>query len=157
MRRDRIVDGIVYGKATVSGTDATDSMISMYESLNRNDVNCILLDGLIISMYNIVDGEFLAAKTGIPLVALSFRKSDGLEEILRARFEDWESRLERYARLGEREQVTLATGKDVFARCWGIETKPAISILNAFTLQGTLPEPIRIAKIAARAMSHALK
>ena len=56
MRRDLIIDGMAYGTATIEGDDATNSIISMYRSLARDDINCILLDGLVISMYNIIDG-----------------------------------------------------------------------------------------------------
>ncbi len=38
MRRDFVIDGFVFGKATIEGDDATDAMISMYEKLDRNDI-----------------------------------------------------------------------------------------------------------------------
>ena len=57
MRRDLIIDGMVFGNATIEGNDSTQNILSMYRSLKRNDINCIMLDGLIISMYNIIDGK----------------------------------------------------------------------------------------------------
>ena len=47
--RDLIIDGIVFGNATIEGNDSTQNILSMYRSLKRNDINCIMLDGLIIS------------------------------------------------------------------------------------------------------------
>ncbi|HEX7033168.1 MAG TPA: DUF99 family protein [Nitrososphaera sp.] len=156
MRRDLIIDGVVFGSATIEGDDATDSIISMHESLARNDINCIMLDGLVISMYNIIDGERVAQETGLPVLAITFEDSEGLEDSIKHHFRNWKAKLQQYQKLGEREKVTLKTGKSLFIRCWGLSRKKAIAILNSFTLQGSVPEPIRVAKIAARSHANAL-
>ena len=147
---------MAFGSATIEGDDATDSIISIYRSLARDDINCILLDGLVISMYNIIDGERVAGETGLPVLAITFEDSKGLEKSIKHHFKDWKDKLEQYQKLGEREKVTLKTGKNLFIRCWGISQRRAIAILNSFTLQGSVPEPIRVAKIAARAHANAL-
>jgi endonuclease V-like protein UPF0215 family len=156
MRRDLVIDGMVFGSATIEGDDATDSIISMHGSLARDDINCILLDGLVISMYNIIDGERVAAETGLPVLAITFEDSKGLEGSIKHHFDSWQSKLEHYKRLGEREKVVLKTGKSLFIRCWGLNQKRAVEILNSFTLQGSVPEPIRVAKLAARSHANAL-
>lgn len=156
MRRDLIIDGMVFGSATIEGDDATDSIILMHRSLARDDINCILLDGLVISMYNIIDGEKVAAETGLPLIAITFEDSKGLEGSIRHHFDNWQSKLDQYQKLGKRERVALKTGKNLFIRYWGLSQKRAIAILNSFTLQGSVPEPIRVAKLAARSHANAL-
>jgi endonuclease V-like protein UPF0215 family len=154
MRRDLIVDGIVFGTATLKGNDSTENILCMFKSLKRDDVNCIMLDGLIISMYNIIDGELVQKETGLPVIAITFEDSKGLEDNIRHHFPDnSDLKLEQYAKLGKRNQVILKTGKPLFIRYWGLSLKCAIAILNSFTLQGSIPEPIRVAKLAARA-SH---
>lgn len=156
MRRDLIIDGMVFGSATIEGDDAMDSIISMHRSLERDDINCILLDGLVISMYNIVDGERVASETGLPVLAITFEDSMGLEDSIKRHFDDWQYKLEQYQRLGKREKITLKTGKNLFIRYWGLSQKRAVAILNSFTLQGSVPEPIRVAKLAARSHANAL-
>jgi endonuclease V-like protein UPF0215 family len=156
MRRDLIIDGMAFGSATIQGDDATDSIISMHRSLARDDINCILLDGLVISMYNIVDGERVAAETGLPVLAITFEDSKGLEGSIKRHFEDWQYKLEQYQGLGKREKITLKTGKNLFIRYWGLSQKRALATLNSFTLQGSVPEPIRVAKLAARSHANAL-
>jgi uncharacterized protein len=156
MRRDLIIDGMAFGSATIEGDDATDSIISMHRSLARNDINCILLDGLVISMYNIIDGDRVAAETGLPILAITFEDSKGLEGSIRYHFDNWQHKLEQYQRLGKRERVALKTGKNLFIRYWGLNQKQAVAILNSFTLQGSVPEPIRVAKLAARSHANAL-
>jgi uncharacterized protein len=156
MRRDLILDGMTYGFATIEGDDATDSIISMHRSLARDDINCILLDGLVISMYNIIDGELVSGETGLPVIAITFEDSKGLEDSIRRHFDDWQGKLVQYQRLGSRKQVTLKTGKNLFIRCWGLNQRRALAILDSFTLQGSIPEPIRVAKLAARSHANAL-
>jgi endonuclease V-like protein UPF0215 family len=152
MRRDLIVDGMVFGNATIEGNDSTQSILSMYRSLKRNDINCIMLDGLIISMYNIIDGEYLREHSNVPVIGITFQNSEGLEDIIQHRFSNNSKiKLEQYRKLGQRNKILLNTGKTLFLRCWGISPKDASTIVNYFTLQGSIPEPIRIAKLAARA------
>lgn len=151
MRRDLVVDGMAFGTATIGGDDATESIVSMYVSLGRDDVNCIVLDGLVISMYNIIDGEKVSAITGKPVIAVTFEDSPGLDRAIKHHFPDsWQGKLAQYEKLGSREHVVVKTGKHLYIRCWGLTQKRAVSVLNAFTLQGALPEPVRVAKLAAR-------
>jgi uncharacterized protein len=155
MRRDLIIDGIVFGKTTLKGDDSTKSIYCMFRSLERDDINCIMLDGLIISMYNIIDGEQLSNITGLPVIAITFDDSRGLEEHIRHHFlEKSEMKLEQYHKLGSRDQIRLKTDKLLYIRYWGLSLKGALSTLNAFTLQGSVPEPIRVAKLLARAHTN---
>lgn len=154
MRRDLIIDGMVFGNATLKGNDSTENILTMFKSLKRDDVNCILLDGLIISMYNIVDGELIQNKTGLPVIAITFEDSKGLEDNIRYHFPaESKLKLEQYDKLGKRDRVMLKTGKPLFIRYWGLTLKRAIMILNSFTLQGSIPEPTRVAKLAARGVA----
>lgn len=158
MRRDLVIDGMVFGSATIEGDDATDNIISMHTSLSRDDINCILLDGLVISMYNIIDGERVATETDLPVLAITFEESASgdLEGSIKHHFKNWQNKLEQYQKLGMREKVALKTGKSLFIRCWGLSQEKAVAILNSFTLQGSIPEPIRVAKLAARSYANAL-
>jgi len=154
MRRDLIIDGIVFGNVTIEGNDSTQNILSMYRSLKRNDINCIMLDGLIISMYNIIDGQEIRDNTNVPVIAITFKDSEGLEGTIQHHFpEDANIKLEQYRKLGQRDKILLKTGKTLFMRYWGISLNEASTIVNYFTLQGSIPEPIRIAKLAARASS----
>ncbi len=152
MRRDLIIDGMVFGNVTIEGNDSTQNILSMYRSLKRNDINCIMLDGLIISMYNIIDGKELRENTNVPVIAITFKDSEGLEGTIQHHFSnDANLKLEQCRKLGQRDNILLKNGKILFVRYWGISSKEASTIINYFTLQGSIPEPIRIAKLAARA------
>ncbi|MFZ1077448.1 MAG: DUF99 family protein [Nitrosotalea sp.] len=152
MRRDFVIDGFVFGKATIEGDDATDAMISMYEKLDRNDISFILVSGLIISMYNIVDMIKLWKKTKIPIIGVTYEESDGMEEAIRHHFPDsYESKMKQYQNLGTRTKISLHTKHDIYLRVEGCDIKEAKKLLDTFTLQGAVPEPLRVAQILAKA------
>jgi uncharacterized protein len=152
MRRDLIIDGIGISKSTIKGDDSTQRIISMWRNMNRNDINCIFLGGIIISMYNIVDGNELYQSTGTPVISLTYNDSKGVAHNFRRVFPNsWQTKLEQYQKIGNRQRIVLQTGKTVFIRHWGLTLSDSIILLNYFTLQGSVPEPIRIAKLIARA------
>lgn len=153
LRRDMIVDGIVIGKTLVGGNDATEQIISMFTKLDRSDINCIMINGLIISLYNVVGGEKILQTTGIPVIGVSYEESTGIENAFFKNFNDFEAarKAEAYRKLGNRESMVLKTGMSVFIRSWGISAAQSLHILNGFAIQGRIPEPLRIAKLISRA------
>jgi uncharacterized protein len=153
MRTDLVVDGFVFGSATVGGDDATSAVIKMFRRLKRADVSLILLSGCIISRYNIIDVDEVARKSALPVVCLTYKDSSGIEPAIRAHFEDPEERIATYRRLGGRSSLLLHTGYRAYVRNSQITDGDAKRVLDAFTLQGVLPEPIRVAKLLARSAS----
>ncbi|MBS7247447.1 MAG: DUF99 family protein [Candidatus Jordarchaeales archaeon] len=152
MRGDLQIDGFSFATATVGGMDATQSILRLYENLKRKDINVIMLNGCVISWFNIVDLEVIHAATAKPLIAVTYEESEGLENYLRKYFDDWEERLAVYRRLGERQRVTLHTGHQILIRCINMTVRKARLLLNRFTLQGAVPEPLRVARILSRSI-----
>ena len=121
MRRDLIIDGMIFRNVTIEGNDSTQNILSMYRSLKRNDINCIMLDGLVISMYNIIDGKELQESTNVPVIAITFNDSEGLEGVINHHFSnDSKMKLEQYHKIGQRDKILLWTGKNLFVRYLGI-------------------------------------
>lgn len=152
MRSDLILDGFVFGKATIGGDDATDSIIQMFQTLNRNDINVIILGGAVISLYNIIDVDLVGEETETPIICITFEESEGLEPHIKHHFpKSWRRKLVAYKKLGKRQELKLKTGYKIFVRNFGLTESQAKRTLDKFTLQGALPEPIRLAKLLARA------
>ena len=152
MRSDLIVDGCIYGHATLEGNDATKNILRMYKSLNRNDINVIMIAGSVISLYNIIDSDAIFEETAVPVLNVTFEESEGLESHIRRRFpKNWKAKLKAYKKIGERKPVKLHTSYRVFVRATGMTYKEAERTLDKFTLQGAVPEPLRVAKLLARA------
>lgn len=151
MRRDFVVDGFVFGRTTIKGDDATDVIISMFERLGRSDISYLLVSGMIISLYNVVDVKRIHNSLQIPVIGVTYNDSAGLAQVLRKRFpSSYKSKLATYDRLGPRERIRLHTSHEVFIRREGCSTSDAIHLLNDLTLQGSLPEPIRVSQMLSR-------
>ncbi|VVB69635.1 Uncharacterised protein [uncultured archaeon] len=155
MRADLRVDGLAFARATVGGDDATSAVLKIYAQLDRADVNALLLSGAAPSWFNIIDLQEVFDRVQKPVICLTYEESFGLEEFIRKHFPEPEEKLRRYARLGRREPVRLKTGYEVYVRALGITSSEARLLLNKFTLDGRVPEPVRVARLAARAVLRA--
>lgn len=154
MRSDLVTDGFVIGRATVEGDDATKAIARMYRKLGRNDVNVVILSGCIISLYNIVDVDALAEDLNVPVVCVTYKESKGIGRSIRHHFGSGaQKKLEAYRKLGRRKRILLKTGYNVYFRASSITDSEVRRLLEIFTLQGGIPEPVRVAKLVARAVS----
>lgn len=151
MRADLRLDGLAYAHATVGGDDGTHAVLSLYRQLDRTDVNALILSGAALSWFNLIDLQELFEKTQRPLICLTYEQSYGLEKYIREYFPCPEEKLRIYKSLGERQAVRLKTGYEVFVRTWGASLEEARILLNKFTRDGRVPEPVRVARLAARA------
>ena len=114
MRSDLVIDGIVFGCATLAGDDATDAILDMYARLGRSDINYVLLSGMVLSLYNIVDIARLYDSLKIPIIGLSYRDSPGIEDSIRRRFAgSFESKITAIPKTGRQDK---GEAKDC-ARC----------------------------------------
>ena len=154
MRRDLIIDGFVLGQCTVEGDDATDAILKMYSKLERDDISFILISGVIISMYNIVDIKKIQDSTKLPVIGVTYEESAGIEEAIKQHFpESYELKMAKYDKLGKRTMTNLHTGHKLFLRIEGCSSQEAQKLLDMFTLQGAIPEPLRVAQLLARTIS----
>ena len=152
VRADMLVDGFSFATATVGGLDATEAVVRLYERLRRKDVNLLMLNGCVISWYNVIDLHEVADRTGKPLICVTYEPSPGLEKYFAEYFpRDWRERLAIYERNGPRKRVRLKTGHEIFIRAVGLEEEEALRVLDRFVLHGAIPEPLRLARLLARA------
>jgi hypothetical protein len=153
MRRDFLIDGFVFGKATVEGDDATETILSMYKKLNRPDISYLLISGIIISMYNIIDLKKISKSLDLPVIGVTYQDSEGIEEAIRHHFPDsYESKLKEYQELENRDKITLHTSYDIYIRKEGCTLSEVKHLLDELTLQGSFPEPLRVAQLLAKTL-----
>ncbi len=156
MRADMTIDGFVFSATTVGGMDATEKMIEMYKNLEREDINLLMLNGCIISWYNVVDLQKIRDEIKKPLLCVTYEESEGLEKYFVELFpKDWEFRVEVYHRNGSRTPISLHTGHTVYARFLNMTLAETKGILNKFTLHGSIPEPLRVARLLAKSIAKA--
>jgi len=151
MRTDLVIDGVSLTHITVGGMDATEGVIKIYKQLRRSDINLLMLNGCIISWYNIIDLSRVYDELRVPLICVTYRESEGIEEILK-KFDDADRRIEVYRKNGKRIPMKLKTGHKVYIRYYGLKERDVRVVLNRFTLSGSIPEPLRVAKLIARSV-----
>ena len=151
MRRDFQIDGFVFGNATIEGDDATNQILKMYNKLERPDVSYVLISGLIISMYNIIEIKKLFKKLQIPIIGITYNESEGLEDAIKHHFPmSFDKKISQYKKIGNRKKITLKTNRDVFVRCEGCSLRETEHLLNTITVQGSVPEPLRVAQLLSK-------
>lgn len=152
VRADRVLDGLAFATCSVGGLDATDGILQLIESLDRPDVRAILLGAVAPAWFNVVDLDSLAAGTDRPVIAVTFEESAGLEGAIEEAFDGQacERRLERYRSLPPRRAITVGEDR-LFLRSPDLESEEAAELVRALTPSGGRPEPLRVARLAARA------
>jgi endonuclease V-like protein UPF0215 family len=167
VRADRVVDGFAYATATVGGLDATDAVCALVDRADREDVQYLLVSGVAPAWFNVLDLDRIAEVAERPVLSVSYEASPGLEPALREQFdgEALDSRLAVYERLPPRRRLRV-NGETLFVRSVGLGDgesgrstdgagddldDEAARIVRAYTPTGGRPEPVRVARLAARA------
>ncbi len=159
-RSDGVVDGVYIDYTTVGGDDATEVIARLIAASKRLDVHIVLLDGCILSWYNIVDLARLYESIKMPVVALAFEEIEGdVEAAIRRLFspEIAERKISLFKRLPAPIRVETNYGP-VYARVVGLPESPKLIkvVLSRFTREGKKPEPIRIAKLVANTVLNSV-
>jgi len=169
VRADRAVDGVGFASATVGGLDATDAVLRLLDRIDRDDVRYLLVSGVAPAWFNVLDLDRIAAAADRPVLSVSYEGSPGLTPAIEREFEgEAESkRLAAYDRLPPRRRVRV-NDETVFVRSVGLgdgngvaderdhdgspPTAPAdvARVIRAYTPTGGRPEPVRVARLAAR-------
>ena len=151
VRADRVVDGLAFGGCTVGGTDATGAVVDLVCGLDREDLSYAFVSGIAPAWYNVLDLGTIADAAGLPVVSVSFEGSPGLEPALREAFEReaLEARLATYRAQPDRTRLVVG-GRPRFVRAVGVGPEQAREAVRSFTPEGGRPEPLRVARLAAR-------
>jgi len=125
----------------------------MYRRLERGDISAIMLNGCIISWFNVIDLRRLHEETGLPIISVSYRPSKGIRRYFIEYFpSDWERRVEIYERNGPRVEIVNKNGFKLYLRAVGLDEDDAAQLINRFTLFGRIPEPLRVARLMAHSI-----
>ncbi|MFB6177945.1 MAG: DUF99 family protein [Halobaculum sp.] len=153
VRADRVVDGACFETCTVGGTDATDSVRSIFDDLGRDDVQFLVCAGIAPAWFNVLDLHAIHDHVERPVLSVSFESSPGLADAIREQFAGAERdrRVAIYERQPPRHRVTVGDD-DVWVRAVGCDAERAREVVRAFTPSGSgRPEPVRVARTMARA------
>jgi len=151
----RVVDGFSFASCTVGGLDATEGVRTMVRDLDREDVQYLFLSGIAPAWFNVYDLQELADALELPVLSISFEASEGLSDAIAEAFdgETRQRRLERYESQPTRHPVDV-NDERVYVRSVGLAEEDPTTVVRAFTSVGGRPEPLRVARLAARGVDR---
>lgn len=156
IRRDLLVDGLAWDRATIQGTDSTDAILRMLKRLNRTDINGIMLHGSVIAGYNIIDMTRLVQETSLPIISVTKQPQEDLKKHLQSTFpSDWKHRWKINQHNGEIKEIQIGSNSQVYVQYKECEFYTVKGIIKGFTHFGAIPEPVRLARLLSRALVDA--
>lgn len=147
------LEGVMRTEVTVDGRDATEKIADMVSSSRYKDqIRAILLDGIALAGFNVVDIERLSEDLEMPVLTVTRDRPDfeKMKEALVKHFGDWEERYALITRLQLRRITT--EHKPLYACGTGAAWSELEQLVKASTVRGVVPEPIRMAHLIAAAM-----
>lgn len=141
------------GRIRVDGTDAG---FVIGELLRGLVFDGVMLSGISFGGFNLVDIGDLARKLRRPVIAISGERPDNqaVRAALRLHFTDWNERWTKVRAAGRLYSLRpLRTEPELFFEVRGATPTTAKKMIAATTRISRLPEPIRVARILARALS----
>jgi endonuclease V-like protein UPF0215 family len=144
------LDGVLMGEVQKDGDDAASALTKLVsESKFAEHVQLIMLQGIALAGFNVVDVFALHRELALPVLIVSRHQPD-CEGVKRALFEQVEGGQEKWEiieMLGEME----AAG-NIFVQRVGLEFEEASEVVTRFAIHGNIPEPIRTAHLIAGAL-----
>ena len=150
-RGGEFLDGLLRTYVAVDGLDATEKLSSMVNSSrHKQQLKVIMLDGITLGGFNIVDVKKLYSETKIPIIVIN-RKVPDLKSIrvaLEKKFEDFEKRWKMILNAGKIKQLKFEKFS-VYYQNVGIEDEEAEEIITISIKHAQIPEPLRVAHLIA--------
>ncbi len=140
------LDGVICGRVRRDGANAARVMASLVrESQFARHVRAVLLQGIAVAGFNVVDVHALTQALAVPVLVVMRRRPDLVAvEAALARVPGGARKWAQIQAAGAIEPL----GK-VFVQRVGLDRAEAAELLAATTLHGHLPEPLRLAHLIA--------
>ena len=148
------LEAVMRTEVTVDGTDGTDRVVEMVSSSRyREQIKVIMLDGVALGGFNVVDIKVVHESLGVPVLTLTRDPPDfdAMKAALKKHFDDWRERFEVITRYPLREMET--SDKPLLAAGVGLEWGEFQELVSLSTVRGVVPEPIRVAHLVSAAMA----
>jgi endonuclease V-like protein UPF0215 family len=131
--------------------DATEKLSKMINSSkHKQQLKVVMLDGITLGGFNIVDVKKLYSETKVPVIVVN-RKVPDLKSIkvaLEKNFEDFEKRWKMILNAGKIKELRLEKFS-VYYQNVGLEDEEAEEVILISTKHAQIPEPLRVAHLIA--------
>jgi endonuclease V-like protein UPF0215 family len=153
LMRGSYIDGVMTSEVQVDGTDATEVVVGMVTgSRYKEQVRVIMVDGIALGGFNVVDLKEVNARTGVPIMSVTRHEPDlkAMKEVLRSKFDDWERR---WGIVDHGDLLVIDTEHSpLHVKVIGMDGPEVREIISRSIVRGALPEPIRVSHLVATAI-----
>jgi len=150
-RGGELLDGVLRTYVSIDGLDATEKLSNMVNSSkHKQQLKVMMLDGITLGGFNIVDVKKLFSDTKIPIIVIN-RKVPDLKSIkvaLEKNFNDFQKRWKMILNAGKIKQLKFEKFS-VYYQNVGIEDEEAEEIIRISIRHAQIPEPLRVAHLIA--------
>ena len=144
-RGGNYMDGVLSTKVIVDGTDATDKIADMINrSKFKPQLQAILLDGIAVAGFNVIDIQKLSIETRLPVIVI-MRDYPNFQKIRAALTK---LKMKEKIKLIEKAGRVHKIGK-IHAQFYGMKKSDVKEILKITCTHSFIPEPIRVAHLIA--------
>jgi len=149
-RGGAFMDGVLSTHVQVDGSDSTQKIIGM---INRckflPQLQCILLDGIAVGGFNVVDVQEINKKTGLPVI------------VVMRNYPDFEKIVKTLKKLDMKEKIALIEKAGpvikhdkIHIQVVGINLETAKQIITICSTHSYVPEPIRVAHLIGQGLAY---
>jgi len=146
------LDGVMRTQVEIDGMDATEKIASMIvESPHYDQLRVIMLNGVTMAGFNVVDIEGLYEKLKLPVIAVT-RDKPNFSDIKKAlqNLPQSEERWKAIEKAGKLIKVYTRSGEEpIYAHVVGVSEEDAEHILKNTSTRSNIPEALRVAHLVA--------
>jgi len=146
------LDGFMHTKVQVDGMDATDKLAQMItESPHYRQLRVIMLNGVTLAGFNVVDIAELHQKVKLPVIAVT-RDKPNFDDVRKAlqHLPEAGKRWKAIERAGKISKVRTREGEEpIYVHVVGISEETSKRILKSTATRSNIPEALRVAHIVA--------
>ncbi len=155
MRGGSYIEGVLRNQISIDGGDATFVCKQMIEETrHRKQLKAVLLDGVALGGFNVVDIGEIYNDTDIPVITITRDKPDmaKIKNALQKNFDDWKNR---WSLISKGELYEVETRHNpIYIKYVGLSIDEAKEIIKLSTIRGVIPEPIRVAHLIASGITR---
>jgi len=143
------LDGLLSCHVRVDGNDATKKLIDIVKKTRHlEQLGCIMLDGIALGGFNVIDINELSRKTDLPVIVM-MRKFPDFQKIENALKKiKQEKKIALLKKAGKIHELSIK-GRKIYCQIAGINQELAGKIIKLTATHSLIPEPLRIAHIIA--------
>jgi len=146
------LDGVMRTQVEIDGMDATEKIASMIvESPHYDQLRVIMLNGVTMAGFNVVDIEDLYEKLKLPVIAVT-RDKPNFSDIKKAlqNLPQSQKRWKAIEKTGKLIKVYTRSGEEpIYAHVVGVSEEDAERILKNTSTRSNIPEALRVAHLVA--------